>query len=269
MTALFQPFPMRAGHSAQLWRHRPVYLRPRHFHEEPELNMVVRGTARLGVGNAVVSLTAGEAIVYEPGVDHALLDASPDLEMFVVALKPELAERLGTRKFGGRHALEHSDLAAFAQRASALETARDHLVVEASLADLFSEIAHSGQRRRVTARRALEELQRAPSFTAGQLGRRLGVASSVLSREFHRELGLTLVEYRARLRLMQFVRLVDSGCNLSRAALDADFGSYAQCYRVFQRALGCGPRDYFAGRRVDIDDRLAFDGRVIATEHRE
>lgn len=230
--------------------------------------MVVRGTARLGVGDAVVTLSAGEGITYEPGVDHALLHASPDLEMFVLALKPGLAAKLGARNFRQRHAVERAELARFAERAAALETVHDHLVVEASLADLFSGVAHSGRRHRVTARRALAELQQTPSITAGQLGQRLGVASSVLSREFHGELGMTLVEYRARLRLMQFVRLVDGGFSLSRAALDADFGSYAQCHRVFQRALGCGPRDYFAGTRAEIDDRLASDEPVLENSAR-
>ena len=45
---------------------------------------------------------------------------------------------------------------------------------------------------------------------------------------------------------------------MSAAALDADFGSYAQCHRTFQRALGCSPRDYFDGNRSVIDS--ATDG---------
>jgi hypothetical protein len=46
--SLYQPFPMQPGHRAQAWRHQPAFLRPRHFHEEPELNLVTRGTATFG-----------------------------------------------------------------------------------------------------------------------------------------------------------------------------------------------------------------------------
>jgi len=86
-----------------------------------------------------------------------------------------------------------------------------------------------------------------------ELGTRLRTTQSRISREFHRDLGLTLVEFRARIRLMRFVELVDSGLSLTAAATDADFGSYAQCHRVFQRALGCAPSAYFAGARAQIE----------------
>ncbi len=52
---------------------------------------------------------------------------------------------------------------------------------------------------------------------------------------------------------MSFIQLVDAGQALSHAALSADFGSYAQCHRVFRRFLGCAPTDYFAGARRRID----------------
>jgi AraC-like DNA-binding protein len=52
---------------------------------------------------------------------------------------------------------------------------------------------------------------------------------------------------------MHFVRLVDEGASLSSAALEAEFGSYAQFHRAFQRALGCSPRDYFRGARCAVE----------------
>jgi methylphosphotriester-DNA--protein-cysteine methyltransferase len=71
----------------------------------------------------------------------------------------------------------------------------------------------------------------------------------------HAELGVPLVEYRARMKLMRFVELVDSGRSLTRAALDAGFGSYAQCHRVFRRALDCSPQQYFTGARAEVDQK--------------
>ncbi|AGP36605.1 hypothetical protein BE04_17030 [Sorangium cellulosum] len=50
MNLLWQSFPMPEGRRAQAWRYRPVYRRPAHFHDEPEFNLVVRGTAALDAG---------------------------------------------------------------------------------------------------------------------------------------------------------------------------------------------------------------------------
>ena len=82
--ALFQPFPMLPARRAQVWRHRPEFRRPRHFHREPELNVVVQGSATLGIGTRVQRATTGDVVVFEPGQDHELLEASDDLQLFAV-----------------------------------------------------------------------------------------------------------------------------------------------------------------------------------------
>jgi AraC-like DNA-binding protein len=254
--ALFQPFPMLPGRAAQVWRHQPAYRRPRHFHEEPEVNGVVRGVALVGIGDRTLELRAGELVVFEPGQDHVLLQASDDLELFVMALRPALAERARgsvPRVLDQKILLRERELDAFRERALALGEVADKISVEREIVELFASVGGHPSTSRVSSRRALGQLRSAPDVSAAELARRLRVAPAQLSREFHRDLGLTLVEYRARVRLMRFIHLVDAGASLSAAALDADFGSYAQCHRTFQRALGCSPRDYFEGSRRLID----------------
>jgi AraC-like DNA-binding protein/mannose-6-phosphate isomerase-like protein (cupin superfamily) len=258
--ALFQPFPMLPGRAAQLWRHQPEYRRPRHFHEEPELNAVVRGNARVGIGDRTLELGPGELVLFEPGQDHVLLEASPDLELFVVALRPALAERVR----GGRLSvlkekvlLSESEVEDLRERALALGEIRDHVAVERELADVFASLGSRPCTTHVSSRRAVGELRAAPDLSAAELARRLRTAPAQVSREFHRDLGLTLVEFRARLRLMRFIHLVDQGATLTAAALSADFGSYAQCHRAFQRAVGCSPRAYFRGARSAVDQATA------------
>ena len=95
-----------------------------------------------------------------------------------------------------------------------------------------------------------------PAVSAKKLAAQLNANPSDVSRRFHGDLGVRLVDYRARLRLMRFVRCVDSGQDLIDAALNADFGSYAQCHRVFQRFLRCAPQRYFAGARRELDELL-------------
>ena len=247
---------MLEGRAAQLWRHRPAFRRPRHFHEEPEVNAVVRGTATLGVGDRSLELGPGELVMFEPGQDHVLLDASPDLELFVVALRPALAERVR----GGRPkvikekiALDETEVSGLCERARALDDVRDPGAVERELGDLFASLLSRPCTSHVSSRRAVGELRAAPETSAVELAKRLRIAPAQMSREFHRDLGVTLVEFRARLRLMRFVQLVDAGSTLTAAALDAEFGSYAQCHRAFSRALGCSPRDYFSGARRAVE----------------
>jgi AraC-like DNA-binding protein/mannose-6-phosphate isomerase-like protein (cupin superfamily) len=258
--AWFQPFPMLPGRAAQVWRHQPAYRRPRHFHEEPEANAVVRGTARLGIGDRTLELAAGELVLLEPGQDHVLLEASPDLELLVVALRPALAARVrGSRSRVQREkiVLSEAELASLNERALAVGELRDAAAVERELGDLFASLGSRPCTSHVSSRRAVEQLRAAPAISASELARRLCTAPAQVSREFHRDLGVTLVEFRARLRLMRFVRLVDEGATLSAAAFGADFGSYAQFHRAFQRALGCSPSDYFRGARSAVEAATA------------
>jgi AraC-like DNA-binding protein len=254
--ALFQPFPMPPGRAAQVWRHQPAYRRPRHFHEEPEVNAVVRGTARLGIGDRTLELGAGELILLEPGQDHVLLEASADLELFVVALRPALAERVRGRRarmLRDKILLSQSEIAGLRERALAVGELSDAGAVERVLGDLFAGLGSRPCTSHVSSRRAIDQLRATPGISAAELARRLRTAPAQVSRQFHRDLGVTLVEFRARLRLMHFVRLVDEGATLSMAAFEAEFGSYAQFHRAFQRALGCSPSEYFRGARSAVE----------------
>lgn len=261
---------MLPGRSAQLWRHQPEYRRPRHFHEEPELNAVARGKARLGVGDRTIELGPGELVMFEPGQDHVLLEASADLELFVVALRPGLAERVrGSRPsmLTEKIVLSESELRHLRERACLLGEVRAHDAVERELGDLFAALGSRPCTAHVSSRRAVGELRDALDMSAAELAKRLRTGPAQVSREFHRDLGLTFVEFRARLRLMRFVGAVDAGASLTTAAFAADFGSYAQCHRAFQRALGCSPSAYFRGARSAVE--AATEPELgLSSEHR-
>ncbi|HET9931897.1 MAG TPA: helix-turn-helix transcriptional regulator [Polyangiaceae bacterium] len=257
---LFQPFPMLEGRSAQAWRHQPAFRRPRHFHEEPECNLALRGRAVVSVGAKTFTLSPGSLGVFWPGQDHELLEASADLELVVMALRPELASKID----GWQHSrssnsieLDARRVARIGERASAVNAMSDRLAVESTLASVFDEIASAFGRSHSLSRRAALALQQSSACSGDELSRRLRAHRSNVSRTFKDDWGVTLVDFRARVRLMKFIQLVDSGQSLTEAALAADFGSYAQCHRVFQRFLRCAPRTYFAGARSTIDSALA------------
>ncbi len=84
-----------------------------------------------------------------------------------------------------------------------------------------------------------------PSLGGKEIADRLGISLSRLARVFKAEMGMSLVEYRNRLRLDRFGVLLERGrSNLLEAALDAGFGSYAQFHRVFRALRHATPREY-------------------------
>ena len=88
-------------------------------------------------------------------------------------------------------------------------------------------------------------LAKEPALGGKELAAKLDLSVSRLARVFKAEMGMSLVEYRNRLRLDRFMVLVDrGGTNLLEAALTAGFGSYAQFHRVFRAVRRTTPREY-------------------------
>lgn len=252
---LYQPFPMLHGRRAQIWRYSPAYRRPRHFHDEPELNLVMAGTGAFGTGRDTIDVAAGDMLCWPPGRDHELLEASPDFDLFVVAMTPELCSRaLGERSaltLAGplRTRLPAPALAQLQALCAPPSPTSEASVAESHVAELWlhaNALRLKAQRRATLTDRVLKSLLEQPELGRGERARVLGAPPSELSRQFHRDFGLTLNAYRTRLRLMHFIQLADARAHtLLRAALEAGFGSYSQCHRAFHDAFGCTPSKFF------------------------
>jgi AraC-like DNA-binding protein len=96
--------------------------------------------------------------------------------------------------------------------------------------------------------RVLSSLDRDVPATGDQLATEFGVSPGHLARSFKREMGVSLVDYRNRLRLDRFFQVIQrrgGRANLLEAALEAGFGSYAQFHRVYRRNVGETPSDVF------------------------
>jgi len=258
--ALFQSFPMIVGRRAQIWRHQPQFRRPRHFHEEPEINVVVAGRGVMGIGERTRQMSAGDVLFFQPGQDHVLLEASDDLDLFVMALRPELAEKADVASIGARvrsHAAFRVPVAyvsTLREKLMGVGGVNDHISHEERVTDLFLKLRSMPVPGHVLTKRALRSIIADPGLSLSTLARRFRTTTSSVSRHFHQDLGLTLTEHRSRMRLIRFVDMVDQGMDLTDAALAADFGSYAQFHRAFRRAFGCAPRDYFAAFRGAVAD---------------
>jgi AraC-like DNA-binding protein len=101
------------------------------------------------------------------------------------------------------------------------------------------------------AQKVLRALEKDPVVTGEHIAEELGISPGHLARSFKSEMGLSLVEYRNRLRIERFLRSVQSGNeSLLSAALEAGFGSYAQFFRVYRKFLGNTPREHLGARRT-------------------
>jgi AraC-like DNA-binding protein len=88
-----------------------------------------------------------------------------------------------------------------------------------------------------------------PTLAGQAIARRCGVTLAWFVRVFKADMGMSLVEYRNRLRLDRVDALLrDTPMPLNEAALAAGFGSYAQFHRVFRKLRDAAPRDYLRHR---------------------
>ena len=238
-----------------------------HTHEELELNLVLRGTAAYLLGDRRYDLRRDSLVWLFPEQEHFFLDVSPDYQAWLLVFRPQLLCHAcrGT----GSTILRDLDPPGQFCKSLTPDLTRD-------LAELFARVASEAEADSFNAGlayallRAWSAYQTAPDAPPGvavhpaveravrllqdeadaenvaALARRVGLSPSHLSRLFGQQIGLSLTDYRNGQRLERFLRALRPGVrvNLSRAALDAGFGSYAQFHTVFTRRMGCSPADY-------------------------
>ncbi len=256
LEALYQPFPITTRARGQVWHHVPATRRPRHFHAEPELNLVTGGTGAFAMGAKVLPIAAGDLLWWPPGQDHMLVDASPDFDLFVIGVTADFSSRVlsGTPESGCVGPilvrLAPADLAALEGACAALNSAsNDTAAIEHLLGDLWHRaqtLRRAAHSMHVVTRRTLVSLYERPELARCEVAQLVRAYPTEISRRFHGDMGVTLSAFRSRLRLLRFIEAVDGGAeNLLTAALGAGFGSYSQCHRIFQRTFGCTPRLFF------------------------
>ncbi len=257
--AIHQGFLPTGGRPrAFVWKYSPVNWgkRPRHFHSEPEFNLIASGRATFGIGESVVTVSEGDLLGFPPAQDHVLLDASSDLYLFAIGMEANLSSEVLRAECDDvmlpiRLRLGAEDFHSLVGRASAIV---DRAGVEQPCAELWEQ-AHWLARWRgtrpaaamhVLTRRCLSAVNRSPDLELQALSAQLKAADSEISRYFHRDIGMTFARYRTRVRLLRLIGLMDFEDTTLRSAAEASgFGSYSQCHRIFQSELGCSPRDFF------------------------
>lgn len=237
-----------------------------------ELTFAVHGTAVYQVGDRTRQLGAGAAMWVYPSCSHALLTASPSYRCWIASFAPALVDRVcdsfapaGLRE-GSREGAAFRKLspAASVRLAGLFEdlfvpevpdaesvvpnpAALSYLLMSAwaeqSYADDDEQAGHDLHPAVEKAATLLRT--EAANNTLEDLARLCGASSAWLSRLFRQQMGISLVDYRNQHRIERFFELYRNGhrLNITQAALEAGFGSYAQFHRVFRKRVGYGPAE--------------------------
>ena len=232
-----------------------------------ELRLVVAGHATCEIDSHRQELGTGSLLWLAPSQVWRLYEGSADLEIWIAVLPPLLVEQLlgetraaalreCVRSGGQCKVVDWRDTRCLELALSRIHQSRPEDLHRAGLAYVVVEawetferaptgVVAAGVSDNVSA--AVRLLAQDPALSREEVSTRIGIRSSTLTRQFHEQLGVTLVSYRQRLRVQRFLELgADGRFTLLDACLRAGFGSYAQCHRAFRHSLGCSPRSYFA-----------------------
>jgi AraC-like DNA-binding protein len=106
--------------------------------------------------------------------------------------------------------------------------------------------AQAGEERAVRLYRSLiEQHAEQPEVSLSDLAERVGFSPDHLGEIFHKEMGMTPVAYRTRLRLARAKELlISTPMPISEIARDTGFPDANYFSRVFRRSYGMSPREY-------------------------
>ncbi len=254
-----------------------------HSHQYYELHLVVRGEGLIDFGGKSVVLSAGEAVVIEPGCEHLPIQISGDgAENLTLAFSVHQIPGEG-----GAYAYFTGTLLALTEqnavftpppalisdlrlisRMSETGSLRDYCYVKTVccravflLFDCINQFRTDKQfRADMPVRRAgaaespdgesigilLENLLNEPSIPLGQIARRLGFSERQTQRLIRRQYGKSFRAVRQDMQFSTACRIMRESPSLTpkEVSVRAGFSSPASMNRLFLRRGGCLPEEY-------------------------
>ncbi len=245
-------------------------LREWHAHETLEINLVLRGSGHVLLEDRRYPLLPGHLVWLWPGQRHTPAEWSSDLLLWIIEWRPACLPRLmrarkkdspspGSLGTSFCRRLKPSvvqRLDGVLTSVSAMKQADTfNRGLDYALFALWDEFLQASpvadcdafHPKLETVLGLLSDPHR--SFTLSELAARVQMSPTYLSALFQRQTGLTIPAYRNRLRLQAFFAAIHAHPEIGMLthALDAGFGSYAQFFRVFTKAMGLSPRQCFHG----------------------
>jgi len=255
---------VRVPRAVELHRKRPRS----HFHPTPEFFMQTGGATEFECPHDRFKLGEGEMVVMPRGVPHAetpidrrtpygVVVCMHAVDGFVLHRGRCSAERAilgwGTERLAsvrGREAFRYLDEVAEADKVPVVHRGRFVAgLVEIFLVTLLSELhrpavvsdAHSPQVRE--AEKLAKTMLADPELSVEGLAASVGCAADTLSRQFHRERGVTLTTWISRERVALAKELLaDPRYNVAEVGWACGFSAASYFIRVFRTHTGVTPR---------------------------
>lgn len=221
-----------------------------HTHEWDQLTYAAAGVLRVSTAEARWVVPPHRAVWVPAGVAHAEQMFAP-VSVRTLYLAPNIARALprtcGTLNISGllRELILHvSRLGALDRRTPV------HARLIGVLLDQLTRVADVPLQlplpRDARALRFASLVQDAPggAATVAALSRKAGASRRTIERLFVQETGMTVAEWRRRLRLLHAVRLLAEGEPVTSVSLEVGYSSVSAFIAVFKRAFGATPSRY-------------------------
>ena len=233
-------------------------LFPRHIHNEYEVFYFCEGDADYVVGSALYHMNRRDLLVIKPGVYHYLrLRSNAPYDRFFVHftgeeldLPPETALETGMFHIA-RDSMIHRFFETWAESKTVLPVEELKAFVRAGVAMLLLLPKHQLQQQILPAeenpvlKQILQYIDQHPeqAITAEQLAERFYVSTSWIVHIFHRYLGISLMQYIRKRRILYAQSLILAGTAPTEVAVGCQFENYATFYRQYKAVLGHSPKE--------------------------
>ncbi len=229
--------------------------------------LVLSGSATYQVGAERYHVSPSSLFWLFPNQSYEGINPSPDHEVWLARFKSSLVEKLCvtrathaltarepaepfcrqlTQVATRRLVLQLEDLAAPGRDTEQFNAGLSYLLLAAWSEYQDAGELEPGEHLHPAVAKAARLLSTQPNLDSlSQLARTCGASASWLSRLFRQQMGVSMVDFRNRHRIERFFELYRDGyrLNITQAAFEAGFGSYAQFHRVFRKTLGYGPAE--------------------------
>ncbi|HEU5076931.1 MAG TPA: AraC family transcriptional regulator [Polyangiaceae bacterium] len=240
---------------------------PEQLNGRLSLHLVLSGSATYQVGTQRYHVSPASLFWVFPNQTCEALHPSPDHEVWIASFEAPLVQRVCvtratsalatpepnepfcrqlTQVATRRLVLQLEDLATPGRDTEQFNAGLSYLLLAAWSEYQEAGELEPGEHLHPAVAKAARLLSTQPNLDSlSQLARTCGASASWLSRLFRQQMGVSMVDFRNRHRIERFFELYRDGyrLNITQAAFEAGFGSYAQFHRVFRKTLGYGPAE--------------------------
>jgi len=229
------------------------HVLPAHAHEWDQLTYAASGVMRVDTADTSWTVPPHTAVWVPAGVEHSEHMFAP-MTMRTLYFAPKLVARLPRTECRAvnissllRELILHASRHGALDRRTASHAHAIGMLLD-QLATVTTVPLQLPTPRDDRARRVAAFLRDAPDEGASvaALARRAGASRRTIERLFARETGMTMAEWRRRLRLLHAVRLLAEREAVTSVALAVGYSSVSAFIAVFKKEFGVTPRHYAA-----------------------